>query len=379
MADDSKTYESIPIQNSGQIGMIAACSVCIIVPTALVSLRFIARQRYSGLPLDASDICITAAWLFVIALCIVDYLMVFKGGFTFDLAEIPERFGPDALTIFFKCMAAWPLLWNVCVLTSKLSVLAMYMTLMPVHRMIIAVRCVGVFVILYNFSGFITGLAICRPYSKNYDWQGTVKGECGDVKVYYEWLSAINVVSDVVILLLPLPFVYKLQMAFKKKMVLFSMFSIGFMTCAVTIYRQTLLPSLDNANPTGTGLLAFLFSTVEIAVAVSLACVPFLRPLFRGTFGGSSADNSKYKTDRSYAFSNRGTKANRSQGFKELEDDGSEIQLQPVDPEREIGVTVETTWKIEPAGDKARSSVGNYQASASSNNRLMTDFYAGEK
>ncbi|ETS84625.1 hypothetical protein PFICI_02650 [Pestalotiopsis fici W106-1] len=371
MPDKGKTYESITIQNSGQIGMIAACSVCIVVPTVLVSLRFIARQRYSGLPLDASDICIAAALLFVLALCIVDYLMVFKGGFTFDLTEIAERFGPDALTIFFKCMAAWPLLWNSCVLTSKLSVLAMYMTLMPVPRMILAVKCVGTFVILYNVSGFITGLAICRPYSKNYDWQGTVEGSCGDVKVYYEWLSAINVVSDVVILLLPLPFVYNLQMALKKKLVLFGMFGIGFMTCAVTIYRQTLLPSLDNANPTGTGLLAFLFSTVEIAVAVSLACVPFLRPLFRGTFGGSSADNSKYKTDASYAFSNKGTKAHHSQGFKELEDDGSEIQLQPVDLEREIGVTVETTWKVEPAGgDTARSSVANYQATASSNNRL---------
>ncbi|KAI4592690.1 hypothetical protein KJ359_010592 [Pestalotiopsis sp. 9143b] len=309
--------------------------------------------------------------LFVLALCIVDYLMVFRGGFTFDLTEIAERFGPDALTIFFKCMAARPLLWNSCVMTSKLSVLAMYMTLMPVPRMIIAVKIVGAFVVLYNVSGFITGLAICRPYSKNFDWQGTEAGECGDVKVYYQWLSAINVVPDVIILLLPLPFVYNLQLAFKKKIVLFGMFSVGFMTCAVTIYRQCLLPSLDATNPTGTGLLAFLFSTVEIAVAVSLACVPFLRPFFRGTFGGSSADNSKYKTNASYAFSNTGTKVYRSRGFKELDDNnGSEVQLQPVDPEREIGVKVETSWTVDPVGSgPPRSSVARYQATATANSR----------
>lgn len=288
-------------------------------------------------------------------------------------------------------MAAWPLLWNSCVMTSKLSVLAMYMTLMPVPRMIMAVKIVGTFVVLYNVSGFITGLAICRPYSKNFDWQGTEAGSCGDVKVYYQWLSAINVVSDVIILLLPLPFVYNLQLAFKKKVVLFGMFSVGFMlvftfhfgdgtlanleishrTCAVTIYRQCLLPSLDATNPTGTGLLAFLFSTVEIAVAVSLACVPFLRPFFRGTFGGSSADNSKYKTNASYAFSNQGTKVHRSRGFKELDDEnGSEVQLQPVDPEREIGVKVETSWTVEPIGSEPpRSSVAHYQATATANSR----------
>lgn len=102
-------------------------------------------------------------------------------------------------------------------------------------------------------------------------------------------------------------------------------------TCAVTIYRQTLLPSLDATNPTGTGLLAFLFSTVEIGVAVSLACVPFLRPLFRGTFGSSNRSNPT--PGSAYAFSKKGTGSSkpRSQGFNELGDDGgSDIQLSPV-------------------------------------------------
>lgn len=126
-------------------------------------------------------------------------------------------------------MAAWPLLWNCCVLTSKLSVLAMYQTLMPIPRMKLAVRVVGGFVITYNVCGFIAGLVICQPYSKNYDWAGVIVGKCGDVKTYYEWLSAINVISDVIVLLLPLPFVYNLQMQLRKKIVLFLMFSVGFM------------------------------------------------------------------------------------------------------------------------------------------------------
>lgn len=103
-------------------------------------------------------------------------------------------------------------------------------------------------------------------------------------------------------------------------------------TCAVTIYRQTLLPNLDATNPTGTGLLAFLFSTVEIGVAVSLACVPFLRPLFRGSFGSSNRSNPT--PGSAYAFSKKGTGSSkpRSQGFNELGDEGggSEIQLSPV-------------------------------------------------
>ncbi|KAK8091845.1 hypothetical protein PG997_002206 [Apiospora hydei] len=320
-------YESIPIQNAGQIWMIVTCVFTMFIPTALVAMRFVARSRFSNASLDASDWCIATALLFVLALCIVDFFMVFRGGFTFDLKDIAGRFGPDALDTFFRCMAAWPLLWNCCVLTSKLSVLAMYQTLMPIPRMKLAVRVVGGFVILYNVCGFITGLVICQPYEKNYDWAGVVKGKCGDVKLYYEWLSAINVVSDVIVLLLPLPFVYNLQLQLRKKIVLFAMFSVGFITCAVTIYRQTLLPSLDATNPTGTGLLAFLFSTVEIGVAVSLACVPFLRPLFRGTFGSSNRSHPSPESAYSYSKKGSGSSKPRSQGFNEL---GSDIQLSPV-------------------------------------------------
>ncbi|KAK8057257.1 hypothetical protein PG996_011194 [Apiospora saccharicola] len=367
-ASSNGGYESIPIQNAGQIWMILVCVLTMVIPTSLVGLRFLARSRFSSAPLDASDWCIALALLFVLALCIVDFFMVFKGGFTFDLKDVSVRFGPDALDTFFRCMAAWPLLWNCCVLTSKLSVLAMYQTLMPIPRMKLAVRVSGGFVIAYNVCGFVAGLVICQPYEKNYDWRGVVVGKCGDVKTYYEWLSAINVVSDVIVLLLPLPFIYNLQLQLRKKIVLFMMFSVGFITCAVTIYRQTLLPSLDATNPTGTGLLAFLFSTVEIGVAVSLACVPFLRPLFRGTFGSS---NRSETPGSAYAYSKKGTGSSkpRSQGFAELGDEGgaSEIQLSPVNIDNAMmnrpdvvipspTVNIQTSWIREDTPDNRRAS-----------------------
>lgn len=122
-------------------------------------------------------------------------------------------------------------------------------------------------------------------------------------------------------------------------------------TCGVTIFRQTLLPHLDATNPTGTGMLAFLFSTVEIGVAVSLACVPFLRPLFRGTFGSSNGSNKANNSSGGYILSNSHPKrVRRSQGFDELNDNASEIPLHTVDGSpQDIAVKVETTWKVESA------------------------------
>lgn len=95
-------YESIPIQNAGQICFIVTCVLTMVIPTTLVALRFLARSRFSSASLDASDWCIALALLFVLALCIVDFFMIFKGGFTFDLKDILVRFGPGALNTFFR-------------------------------------------------------------------------------------------------------------------------------------------------------------------------------------------------------------------------------------------------------------------------------------
>ncbi len=80
---------------------------------------------------------------------------------------------------------------------------------------------------------------------------------------------------------------------------------------------------------TYTGVLATIFTGIEPSVALSLACVPFLRPLIRGKkTAGSGTDNSQYasSTLRNTGLSETG----RSRKFKELQDDSSEIQLRPM-------------------------------------------------
>lgn len=51
-------------------------------------------------------------------------------------------------------------------------------------------------------------------------------------------------------------------------------------TWVITIYRQTTLPGLDFTNMTHDGVLATLLSGLEPSVAIVLACIPLLRPLF---------------------------------------------------------------------------------------------------
>lgn len=106
---------------------------------------------------------------------------------------------------------------------------------------------------------------------------------------------------------------------------------------------------MDLNDVTYSGLLAFLASTIEIAVAISIACLPFLRVLWRSSPAnstkGSSANNyhlgsggfgSEYARPGSALHFCRGSRRHESEGFGHLRDDSSEIQLRPV-AEGQIG------------------------------------------
>ncbi|AEO60045.1 hypothetical protein MYCTH_2308849 [Thermothelomyces thermophilus ATCC 42464] len=217
---------TIPIENSRQVAMLVTSAFAMVIPTILVGLRFWAGHIIHR-RLDASDVCILAALLFTIGLHVDMYIMVLRGGFGFHGQDIVLRFGMDTLVLFLKCILAFPIIWNFTICLSKLSVLFMYANVIPVPRMKIACRVVGLLIILWNTGGILGALLLCRPIAKN--WDKTIPGTCGDNRLFYIWLGIINVIVEAVILLLPVPFILRLQMKTFKKVVVVGMFSVGWM------------------------------------------------------------------------------------------------------------------------------------------------------
>lgn len=87
---------------------------------------------------------------------------------------------------------------------------------------------------------------------------------------------------------------------------------------------------MDFQNMTGTGMLALIFSALEPPVAISLACVPYLRTLLGGRWAAhSSRQHSKYGlSGHASSFS----KSGRLGGSQPLasRDDDSEVHLRPM-------------------------------------------------
>lgn len=95
------------------------------------------------------------------------------------------------------------------------------------RRMIVPARILGGFIILWNTGNILGQLLICKPFARN--WDLSVEGKCGSQRDLYFIMGAFNIVTDILVLGLPMPFLYKLHLPLLKKMVLIGMFAVGIM------------------------------------------------------------------------------------------------------------------------------------------------------
>jgi hypothetical protein len=117
------------------------------------------------------------------------------------------------------------MLWNVTVCFSKLSVLFMYTNVFVQESLLRWTRYIGAFVVTWNVANIITALVICQPIARN--WNLSIDGTCGSQPKFYTSMGVINIITDVAILTLPLPYLFSLQMPWKRKIIAAGMMTIG--------------------------------------------------------------------------------------------------------------------------------------------------------
>ena len=110
----------------------------------------------------------------------------------------------------------------------KLSILGFYLRFFksPYER---AITYLLMAITVANFASLgLTATFECTPVS--YQWEQTkegAKGKCIDVAAFYDWMSFPNIVTDAVLLVLPLPMIFRLQLSRHQKVGLVFIFATG--------------------------------------------------------------------------------------------------------------------------------------------------------
>lgn len=116
-------------------------------------------------------------------------------------------------------------LYVIAIGLTKAAILLFYIRIFPsisVRRTAWAVICL---MVAYSAALIIFGLVQCRPF--NYSWRRFTDehgGKCLEITTAATVHGALNVAMDVVILLLPMPAIYRLRVCTKKKVQIAIMF-----------------------------------------------------------------------------------------------------------------------------------------------------------
>ncbi|KAI0127247.1 hypothetical protein BJ170DRAFT_722288 [Xylariales sp. AK1849] len=110
-------------------------------------------------------------------------------------------------------------------------------------------------------------------------WDKTIKGTCLDATPG-RWMSSVgNIVTDFIILLFPLPVIWRLRIPRGQKFALGAVFGLGFFVCIISILRLVLSLQPPNTDAPADPSPNIAWTMAEFATGLLLACLATLRAL----------------------------------------------------------------------------------------------------
>jgi hypothetical protein len=111
---------------------------------------------------------------------------------------------------------------------AKLSFLFFYLNLDPGQGLRTGVYLTMLVVIGSSVGIVISLLAACSPFARNFDVT-VVGGRCLNKTPLYMAIGVLNIITDIMVLVLPIPMVMGLRLAKSRKIMLILLFSVGSM------------------------------------------------------------------------------------------------------------------------------------------------------
>jgi len=201
---------------------------------------------------------------------------------------------------------------------TKLSLLLFFRRIFPNKNFRMFIWIMFGFIIISNFSLQMALCFQCIPFHANWtNWMYKVKPvKCIDSFAAVYVAAGLSIFHDVVILCMPLPILWRLNLPWQKKANLLVMFSVGSFVLICSLIR---LPSLlklgSSSDPSYDQAPIAVWTDLEIGVGVICGCLPAFRSLIGYLFPGlkmtlAGSDNNN-KTPGTYPSQRSNRKADR--------------------------------------------------------------------
>ncbi|KAL3464786.1 hypothetical protein BJX64DRAFT_253789 [Aspergillus heterothallicus] len=252
------------------VNLVTQC-LCIPIVTIFVALRFSIRAWYKQWT-PVEDWTCLFAWMLLMAYCGIG-IMIGKYGGGYHYTDVSDH----NLVLFRKFCYIATVLYCPMALLVKIALLSILIRIFaPYKNKILFIYVFLGALCIYYIIAEIIKIRMCDPVPA-YWTQDDPNASCLDQQAALIADSVISVVSDLLILLLPLPLTWSLQMSRNKKLRVIGMLSAGGLATAFSIYRLILVLR-DGSSPDMTivFMCVIMSGNAEGGVALICACLPSL-------------------------------------------------------------------------------------------------------
>jgi len=251
-----------------------AAILCPVFAGLFVGLRFyIARAATRRVYPD--DWLILVALLFALGYSILQLCQT-KYGIGIHIWDVPL----SSLSMFNKIGIASAITYNFSTLFIKSSILAFYLRFQTERPLQIATYAVLLVAVGYSLAGGFGFLYLCRPIARLWDY--SIDGVCVDANAWYVACAALNVGTDVVILLLPIWILRPLRVRLLQKLAVMGVLMAGGFVCAVSVVRLVAIPEgFNDPDMTWRFAINIIWCIVEMYAGIICACLPCLKAFIK--------------------------------------------------------------------------------------------------
>ncbi|KAF2185964.1 hypothetical protein K469DRAFT_152150 [Zopfia rhizophila CBS 207.26] len=258
--------------------VITANIVLSFVSTVFMGLRFytnsfITRKR------GVDDYMAVLAWLLLLGYSI-SCSFITKYGLGRHIWDIPfSVLNPN----YMKVSTIAKTFYGTSVMFTKLSILALFLRFIPDGKLRATVHTTMVVIVIYSLLLSFQWVYRCRPLEKHWDLAIT-RGSCIDWLKINIFSGVMNTITDVTILVLPIPILRNIRIPIRQKIGVMIVLMTGGFVSAISIIRLKMIVDSVGSIDFTWDVCQIVWWSVEVHIAIVCACLPAGKPFFRRHF-----------------------------------------------------------------------------------------------
>ncbi|KAI5781944.1 hypothetical protein EDC01DRAFT_235044 [Geopyxis carbonaria] len=242
-------------------------------------LRLYGRLHLMKLPLALDDVLICIASVFGIGFLCVEMISCKYGAgkhfFPLSLeSKSTYQFSVWLACSFYMCGMGFV----------KFAMLALYWRLSPSQGFRNILMFMFLFVGLLTVSNVLVVVFQCKPIVATWDLR-VRNGTCINIIAFYYSNSALNILTDFAVYVLPMRMLWNIQLPIRQKISLCGIFGLGAIACIASVVRVANIPLMArNGDHSWNIVNAMIWSIVEMGVSILAASFPSLKVLVKCYF-----------------------------------------------------------------------------------------------